>query len=94
MIYTFFSWQGGKAEDALKEYRKAVLLNSNKDNWELHYNFGNALATQDHYDEAIIQYHQALQIEPQNVFIHNNLAMVLLRQGKIDDALNHFREAS
>jgi predicted negative regulator of RcsB-dependent stress response len=85
--------QAGKAEEALKEYRKAVELNLNKNNLELHYNFGNALAMQGHYDEAVIQYNQALRIQPRNAFVHNDLAMVLLRQGKTDDALNHFREA-
>ena len=85
--------QEGKAEDGLKEYRKAIELNLNKNNWELHYNFGNALATQGYYEGAVIQYNQVLRIQPRNAFVHNNLAMVLLRQGKIDDALNHFREA-
>jgi len=78
----------GKVPDAMKEYQKAVELNSNKDNLELHDNFGNILAAQGRYDEAIIQYNQALRIQPQDVFVHNNLAMVLLRQGKTDDALN------
>ena len=94
-LYVFLL-QAGKAEEAeeaLKECRKAVELPYNKDNLELHYNFGNTLATHGHYDEAVIQYNQVLCIQPQNAFAHNNLAMMLLRQGKIDDALNHFREA-
>jgi tetratricopeptide (TPR) repeat protein len=94
-LYVFLL-QAGKAEDAeeaLKEYRKAVELNFNKDNLEVHYNFGNTLATYGNYGEAVIQYNQVLRIQPQNAFVHNNLGMVLLRQGKTNDALNHFREA-
>jgi protein O-mannosyl-transferase len=94
-LYVFLLQAGkvGEAAEALKECRKAVELNFNKDNLEAHYNFGNTLATHGYYDEAVIQYNQALRIQPQNAFVHNNLGMVLLRQGKIDDALNHFREA-
>ena len=82
----------GKVQDAMKEYRKAVELNSNKDNLELHYNFGNILATQGHYAEAIIQYNQVLRMQPHNAVVHFNLAILLLRQGRKDDALNHFQE--
>jgi tetratricopeptide (TPR) repeat protein len=82
-----------EAEEVLKGCLKAIELNSNKDNWVLHYNFGHTLATHGRYEEAVIQYNQALRIYPSNAFAHNNLAMVLLWQGKIDDALNHFRKA-
>jgi tetratricopeptide (TPR) repeat protein len=84
--------KAGKVQDAMKEYKKAVELNLNKDNLELHNNFGNILATQGHYDEAIIQYNQALLIQPHDAVVHFNLALILLRQGKTDDALNHLRE--
>jgi tetratricopeptide (TPR) repeat protein len=85
--------RAGKVEDAMKIYSKAVELNSNKDNLELQYNFGNVLAMQGHYADAIIHYAQALRIQPQNAVAHNNLAILLLREGKTDDALKHFREA-
>jgi tetratricopeptide (TPR) repeat protein len=85
--------KAGKVQDAMKEYRKAVEFNSNKNNFELHYNFGNILATQGHYDEAIIQYNQVLRIQPHNAVVHFNLAILLLQQEKKDDALNHFQEA-
>ena len=84
--------KAGKVQDAMKEYQKAVELNLNKDNLELHNNFGNILATQGHYDEAIIQYNQALLIQPHDAIVHFNLAILLLRQQKTDDALNHLRE--
>jgi superkiller protein 3 len=79
----------GKAEEGLKEYRKAVELDCNKDNVEFHYVFAKALDEQGHYDEAIIQYYQVLRIQPRNDFAR---AMILLRQGKTDDALNYFKE--
>ena len=85
--------QAGKAEEAMKEYRRAVELDCNKDNGALHYDFAKALATQGHYDEAIIQYNQVLLIQPRNDVAHNNLALLLLQKGKTDDALNHFQEA-
>ena len=79
----------GKAEEGLKEYRKAVELDCNKDNVEFHYVFAKALDEQGHYDEAINQYYQVLRIQPRNDFAR---AMILLRQGKTDDALNYFQE--
>jgi len=85
--------KAGKVQDAMKEYRKAVELSSNEDNLEFHYNFGNILAAQGYYDEAIIQYNQVLRIQPHNAVVHFNLAILLLRQEKTDDALNHFQEA-
>jgi tetratricopeptide (TPR) repeat protein len=85
--------QVGKAGEGIEEYQKGVMLNINMDNVELHSNFGNALALQHYYDEAVTEYNQVLRIQAWNAFAHNNLAMVLLWQGKIDDALDHFREA-
>jgi tetratricopeptide (TPR) repeat protein len=88
-----FLLQTGKVEEAMKEYRKAVELSLNKNNFELHYSFGNALATQGHYNEAVIQYNQVLRIQPRNAFVHYNLATVLFWQRKVEEALKHFREA-
>ena len=89
-----FLRQTGKAEEALQEYQKAIEFDYNNYNWELHYYFGKGLAAEGRFDEAIIQYNQALRIQPRNEVAHANLALLLLRMGKTDDALNHFREAT
>src|SRR5208283_5119699 len=44
---------------------------------KVHYNFGNALLQKGRVDEAIAQYQQALQINPDSLGVLNNLAWLL-----------------
>src|SRR5204862_2597475 len=54
-----------------------------------HYGLGDALAKQGQLAEAEAQLTTALRLEPTYVEAHNNLGVVLTRQGKVDEALAH-----
>ena len=44
-------------------------------------------------DQAVQGYRRALQSTPQNAEMHNNLGVLLLRKGEVDEAGSHFSEA-
>jgi tetratricopeptide (TPR) repeat protein len=44
-------------------------------------------------DQAVQGYHRALQSTPGNAEMHNNLGVLLLRKGEVDEAIRHFAEA-
>ena len=48
---------------------------------------------QDRFEDAVKNFQHALQIEPTAVEIHENLARTLARQGKKQEALQHYEEA-
>lgn len=54
---------------------------------------GNSLARQGHYREAETQYRYAIELDPLNADIHNNLANVLKEQNHFDEALSHYKKA-
>ena len=51
------------------------------------------LAQQGKSREAIAQFSQALQVEPDSAEAHNSLGALLARQGELSKAIEHFREA-
>ena len=53
---------------------------------------GSALANQGRFDEAVVQYRKALEIEPTFIEAEKNLAVALAGGGQIDEALAHFRK--
>jgi Flp pilus assembly protein TadD len=63
------------------------------DNYVAHNNFGNELAAQGMFDEAISHYSETLRLKPHYMGTHNNLAVVLARQGRFDEAILHYSEA-
>jgi protein O-mannosyl-transferase len=46
----------------------------------------------DRYEQAIIEYEKALEIEPQHPAIHRNLGILLTRLGRNDEAIPHLRK--
>jgi tetratricopeptide (TPR) repeat protein len=58
-----------------------------------HYNLGVALADKGQDDEAIAQYRQALEVNPQYVYAHNNLGSMLKRRGDLEGAIAQYRRA-
>jgi tetratricopeptide (TPR) repeat protein len=44
-------------------------------------------------DQTIEGYRRALQSTPHNAEMHNNLGVLLLRKGEVDEAIRHFSEA-
>ena len=43
------------------------------------------------YDEAIRQYEEALDLDPQQPVIHRNLGLLLAQLGRYDEAIPHLR---
>jgi tetratricopeptide (TPR) repeat protein len=56
-------------------------------------NLGNALYRQGKLEDSIIQYREALRINPEYSNAHNNLGLALASQGSITEAIGHFSEA-
>ena len=48
---------------------------------------------QDRLEDAVRNFQHALRIEPAVVEIHENLARTLARQGKKQEAVQHYEEA-
>ncbi|MEI8054972.1 MAG: tetratricopeptide repeat protein [bacterium] len=59
---------------------------------ELHL-LGVSLAKQHKYEDAILQYQQVLQLNPDSPATHNNMGNVLYRLGRLQEAKKHYYEA-
>jgi tetratricopeptide (TPR) repeat protein len=58
-----------------------------------YYSVGNALVLKGRTFEAIGQYKQALQIDPDYAEVHHNLAGALLVTGRTQEAIEHYEQA-
>jgi predicted O-linked N-acetylglucosamine transferase (SPINDLY family) len=58
-----------------------------------HINLGNVLKEQFKLDEAVVQYRQALAVQPDCADAHGNLGIVLFNQGKFGEASAQSRQA-
>jgi len=56
-------------------------------------NLGSVLFLQGRAPEAIAQYEQALQLDPDYATAHNNLGSALMAQGQVQDAIRHWEQA-
>lgn len=56
-------------------------------------NLGSALEDMGESEKAMLNYEQALRLNPNQPMAHNNVGGILNRQGKLDDAIIHFSEA-
>ncbi len=57
-----------------------------------HINFGNAFILEGGIQEAIEQYEQALQLDPNDSYISFNLATALMRAGHFKEAIGHLEQ--
>ena len=51
------------------------------------------LAGRGQVEEAIVQFRKALEIKPDHVEAHHNLALALVGRGQVDEAIEHYRKA-
>ena len=58
-----------------------------------HYNLGLALDDKHEMDEAIREFHEALQMQPEYAEAHNNLGLALGDKGQLDEAIREYRQA-
>ena len=56
-------------------------------------NLGHALASEKRYEEAVMQYRQAIKINPHYSKAHNNLGHALSELKKYDEAIEHYQKA-
>jgi protein O-mannosyl-transferase len=56
-------------------------------------NLGHALASEQQYEEAIVQYRQAIKMNPHYSKAHNNLGHSLSELKLYDEAIEHYRQA-
>jgi tetratricopeptide (TPR) repeat protein len=69
------------------------LLASIERSSEAHYNLGTVLTQQGKETEAIAQYEQAVQLNPDYADAHNNLGVALKNQGHLSEAIAQYEEA-
>jgi tetratricopeptide (TPR) repeat protein len=68
-------------------------LAKNPDCWMAHINLGIYLHDRGHAEEAIENYRQAIQLNPNNPEALNDLGNALAAQGRLDEAIENYRKA-
>ena len=82
----------GKLEDAIAEYREAIRIQPEFAN--AYNTLGDILfSLKQDFGAAAAQFRKAIQLEPDNAVYHNNLAYVLQKGGKLDEAIREYRTA-
>lgn len=83
--------EGGRADDALREFAKALALNPTL--VEAHYSMGILYAGKGALNEAEKEFQLTLILSPKNVKAYNNLGAVYAMQGKMNEAVIQFNKA-
>ena len=78
----------GKYVEAITEYKKAIEKDSTL--IEAYVNLASIYFVQQKYDQAQIELENALRYNPYHVKVHYNLGMILLNQGKKEEAKKHY----
>ncbi|MEO8627574.1 MAG: tetratricopeptide repeat protein [Betaproteobacteria bacterium] len=79
-------------ELASARFRDALHLDPNA-NTSAHYHLANALAEQSKFDEAVVCYLRAVELEPNNTSAWINHGRALISLGRIDEAVACYRQA-
>ena len=82
----------GKLDEALITYAQAIGINPKK-YWAYYHTLGCIFAENNRYKEAVEAYHQAIKIKPDFAWTHYHLAVVLEKQGKLDEASTSYQNA-
>jgi Tfp pilus assembly protein PilF len=80
----------GKFKESAAHYQKALKLDSA--NPDIYCDLGYSLYLQRRFTEAETNLKKALSLKADHARAQNNLALVLARTNRVDDALAHFRE--
>ena len=82
---------GGKFEEAVKEFKESIRLNPN--HFESHNNLGFVYSQMGRYWEAVNEYRQGVRIRPDNAVVQNNLGFMYNKLGLYEDAIQHLKES-
>jgi Flp pilus assembly protein TadD len=89
---TVATWQQlGYWKDNISLYQHTLQVTTG--NYLILNNYGIALADEGRFDEAILQYQEALRAWPKSATAHVNLGAALANQGKFAEAIGHYSEA-
>ena len=88
-----------KLDDALAEYRAAIECTTERRPLAMLHTYAGDVLRQKagadaNMDGAIAEYQHAIGIDPDYYWAHNNLGLIWLDQGRIDDAIAEFRSAT
>ena len=86
------TWQQTGIYRNLETFWRTTLAR-NPDCWMAHNNLGLLLKKQGRIEEAMEQYHQAIQINPNFSEAQNDLGVVLAAEGRFDEAIENYRKA-
>jgi len=75
----------GKPEDAINVLKNAIRLNPIPPSWYLE-NLGGAYRLTGQYKKAVHEYKKAIQLQPDDMFSHLNLALCYVKLGREEDA--------
>ena len=84
--------QQGKSEEAMIAHVQAIGINPKK-YWVYYHTLGGIFAENNLYKEAVKAYHQAIKIKPYFSLTHYYLAVILEKQGKLDEASTSYQNA-
>ncbi len=91
-VLGLLTWrQAGTYIDVETLWRDTLV--KNPDCWMAYCNLGVALGDKGRLDEAIENYHKALQIDPNNFEAHYNLGNALADQSRFDEAIQNYHKA-
>ena len=86
------SWMQVKLwENGISLFQNAV--NSTENTSITYNNLGNALLLKGRTEEAIIQYHKVIQLQPNHPEVYNNLGYILSLRGKANEAIIQYNKA-
>ncbi len=85
-------YQEGNFHGAIREYRKALMLDPLNSN--IHNSLGVCYGVLKMYDDAQTHFNEALKIDPDEVMAIYNIGLVCLLTGRNDEALELFDKAS
>jgi tetratricopeptide (TPR) repeat protein len=92
LILGILNWQRACAFES-EERLWTDTLSKNPNCWIGYNNLGDALYEKGQLDEALVQYHKALEIDPNYADVHYNLGTDLLAKGQVDAAMVEFQKA-
>jgi adenylate cyclase len=76
---------GGRAEEAIPVFQKAIRLNPLGES-SLFHNLGHAYRVTGRFEEAVSAYKKAIQRSPNNIFAHHGLAVTYIFLGRENEA--------